>query len=58
MSTMMAVPSLSGQRLLNRPMNRPIGMPMTRLSSMAKTPIWMEMGSFLARMLVTEALTL
>ena len=54
----MAVPTLSGQRLLKRPMNRPIGMPMTRLSSMAYTPIWMEMGSFLARMLVTEALTL
>ena len=58
MSTMMAVPILSGQRDLKRPMNMPMGMPMTRLSSMAYTPICTEMGSFLARMPVTEALTL
>ena len=55
---MMAVPILSGQRDLKRPMNMPMGMPMTRLSSMAYTPICTEMGSFLARMPVTEALTL
>ena len=29
-----------------------------QVSSMANTPIWMEMGSFLARMPVTEAFTL
>jgi hypothetical protein len=58
MSTMMAVPILSGQRFLNRPISRPMGMPMTKLNSMANTPIWIEMGSFLARMPVTEAFTL
>ena len=43
---------------LNAPMTRPSGMPSTRLSSMASTPISMEMGSFWARILVTGALSL
>ncbi len=55
---MMAVPILSGQRFLKRPMNSPMGMPTTKLSSMENTPICTEMGSFLVRMLVTEAFTL
>ena len=57
-STIKAVPSLSGQRLLYRPITSPRGMPSTRLRTMARMPIWREMGSFWARIWVTGAFTL
>ena len=57
-STMSAVPSLSGQRPLYCPITSPSGMPSTRLSSMASTPICTEIGSFCASIWVTGAFTL
>ena len=53
----MAVPILSGSRCLNRPITSPRGMPRIRDTTMAVTPIWMEMGSLSARMSTTGTLT-
>ena len=52
-----AVPILSGSRCLKRPITSPRGMPRTSDTTMAVTPIWMEMGSFSARICTTGTLT-